>query len=118
MLVDRRGAAELAHGDDERGIEHAALVQIFQQSGERAIELRQQHFLHDVEIVAVCIVVKPALGDRHEAHATFDQPSREQRALAHRRAAVFFTQGLRLGIDVECFFGGGRAHQVVGALLE
>ena len=77
IAIDLWGAAELAHGDDERRIEHAALVQIFEQRGEGAIELRQQHFFHGIEIVAMRIVVEPALGDGHEAHAAFHQPARQ-----------------------------------------
>ena len=84
-IVYFRCAAELTHGDHQRGVEHAALVQIFEQSRERAVEFRQQRLFHDVEIIAARVVVEPALGHGDEAHARFHQPPRQQSALPYRR---------------------------------
>src|SRR6185295_15602742 len=87
VLVDFRSAAELTHADNERGIEHASLVKIVEQGRKGAIEFGQQDLFHDVEVVAVGVVIEPAFGDGHKADATFDQAPGEQRSLTYRGAA-------------------------------
>src|SRR5690606_21820903 len=56
---DERGSAEFAHTDDERVVEQAAVVEVFQQGGEAEVEAREQAVLQRLENVVVCV---PAVG--------------------------------------------------------
>ena len=77
-----RRAAELAAPDDERAVEHAALLQVFQQAGDRAIG-----FAAVARMVAfhVGMGVPFAAGaevELHEPHAALDQPAGQQAVAA------------------------------------
>ena len=51
--IDDRRAAEFAHRDHQRGLQQAALVQVFHQRGERAVERRRQPIAVALVVVAV-----------------------------------------------------------------
>src|ERR1051325_3457775 len=93
LRVDPRRAAELAHGDDERVVQKAAHVQVFEQRGVRLIERRQavrrqQHAPAGLAVRDADAAVRvPDVGDdagrrhvqpddRDEPHVRFDQPAR------------------------------------------
>lgn len=84
VLVDARGAAELAERGDEDSVDLAALRQVFDQCGQRLVVHRQPF----AEVLLDDVVVVPPIDiffievDDDECHARFDQPPREQRRLA------------------------------------
>ena len=86
VLVDLRRAAELAGADDDRAVQHAAVVEVLDQGRQRLIEVRQQAGLQGVEVLAVRVPAADADGD--EADAGLDQPASRERALAERVRAV------------------------------
>ncbi len=77
---DPRRAAEFADPDDERLIEHAATVEVFEQRREPLVGRGHQAVLELIEVVAVGVpevlaVVVPV--DCHQADARLDQPPRQ-----------------------------------------
>ena len=98
VLVHLRRAAKLAHRNDERIRQHAALIEIADERGEALIEGR--HFL--VEVLENLLVMVPAAavhGDK--AHAAFDEPAGHEAALAELVVSVFVAQFRVLLRDVE-----------------
>src|SRR5262249_45013166 len=122
---DARRAAELAHPDDERLIEQAALGKVLDQGGEDTVGVRQEAILETVEVVAMRVPavarrVTDGLGvvDGDEADAGLDEAAGEEARLAVRGAAVLVARTRRLFGEVEGAaeaFGGEHAE---GALVE
>ena len=83
--VDGGSAAELAHPDHERFVEHAALLQVGDQRGERLVDFFAE-FFHAGEVVVVG--VPAVLHDFDERDARFDQAAGQQAAGAEIVAAV------------------------------
>ena len=80
--IDLGRAAELAHPHDQRVVEHAALLQVGEQVGQRLIDLAGQ-FLDAREVVDVRV---PAVEhDFDERDAGFDQPPGQQAAQTELR---------------------------------
>src|SRR5262245_19546198 len=75
---------ELAAPDDERVVEHAALLQIVNQSGGRPV-----HFLGlEDDVVPIVVVVIPiAMVELNEAYASLGQAAREQAVRGERAVA-------------------------------
>ncbi len=59
LQSDARGAAEFAHADDERLLQKAALIQVFDEGREALVEPRQEAAFQGVEDVVVRV---PAVG--------------------------------------------------------
>ena len=77
------GAAEFAAPDDQRVVEHAALLEILHQAPAALIDvaaLARQH------LGQVGVDVPAAMIDLHEAHAALDQPARHQAGVGERAA--------------------------------
>ena len=75
--VDVGGASEFAHGDDQGGVEQAALFEVVDQRDERAVERRAELVAMALVVVAVGIpggAMVPGGGD--EAAAGLDQSAR------------------------------------------
>ena len=118
LLVDLRRPAELAHPDDQRRVEEAALLQIVHQSGPGRIQDATQP-AHRVEVLHVRVpakraAVEAAQGDFDERDALFHQPAGEETALPKEVAAVGVTQGVLFLLQVEGL-GGRRTHELVRA---
>jgi hypothetical protein len=105
--VDRRSAAELAHPDDERVVQPAAVLQVGQQRGERRVE-RLAERLDLVEVLGVRVPAVEAHFD--EGHPALDQPAGEQAALAEAGAAVGVAEPGRLLVQAEAAAGLGVDH--------
>lgn len=85
--VDRGRAAELGHEHDDDLVEQAAVLEVVDERGERAVDLRDEPLGH-VEIVAVRVPV--IRGRLHKLHAGLDQAARLQEMPAERMRAVTF----------------------------
>ena len=81
-----------------RVVQHAALVEIFDQRAHGLIELAQLA-LHGREDAVVH--VPAAQIDLDEGHALFDQPAGHQAAVGEAAAAVHVAHLLRLAVDLE-----------------
>src|SRR5262249_21188714 len=83
--IDPRRSAELTHPDDQSFVEHAALFQIADQSGERRVHL----FAEGLDPGEVVLVRIPAAGRYlDERDAALDQAPGQQTALAEWVAPV------------------------------
>ena len=107
--ADARRAAEFADGHHQRFLQHAAVVHVFQQGGEPAVELRAMEVLQGPEIGGVGVPridFGIAVGHGrpvhlHEARARLDQAAREQQSLAERGQAVALAHLVGLLGEVE-----------------
>ena len=91
--IDPRAAAELAHGDDERRVEQAAIGQVVDQRRERQVGRREQVVLEPGEDVLMgvpvgelAVVLAIVNGDKPDAR--LDQPAGQKYTLAVLGAAV------------------------------
>ncbi len=122
-LPEPRRSSEFTHADDERAIQQAALVQIFQKRGEALVKRRQKLFLEPAVVVEVRVPVwtrvidsaTPINGD--EPHAGFDESSCQEETLCVFMSAVAISNPVRLRANIKsparCF----RGQQREGALL-
>ena len=93
--VDLRRAAELPHPDHERVVEQAALLQVLQQRRIGQVHRRHERGLETLGVLGVrvpgrrdgVVFFPPRPVHLHQRHARFDQPPREQNALAETIAA-------------------------------
>ena len=84
-----RAPAEFADRDDQRFLQQAALVHVFEQCRQAAIQLRTMQVLQGPEVCRVRIPgagLRIAIGHRrpvhlHELRASLDQPARHQQTL-------------------------------------
>ena len=118
-LADPRGAAELAHGDDQGLFEQAALVQVGEKGREAAVEHGQERPFQQREVLAVGVpglVVAGAGADRDHPHAGLDQAARQQQALAQvgqaaELASLLFARVV--GVEPVPLADGGRLAREV-----
>ena len=105
VAVDLRRAAEFADRHDQRFIEQAALVQVFDQGRKADVELRAQHIFQPVGVLGVRIPQRIIDGvvarlarplHMHQPHARLDQPPGQQHALPPAVAAVALANFVRL----------------------
>ena len=96
-------AAELAHDDDQRLLEQAPLVEVFQERRETLVEHGQKLVLQPVEVLGVRI---PAVAHRHlvevdrdHRNAPLGQPAGEQHGLAEPMMTVPVAGARRLGFQ-------------------
>src|SRR6185369_6844635 len=73
--VDLRRATELGGDHDERGGQHAALVEVVDERGERLVERRE--LLLDA-VLDVVVHVPAAIGERDEADTALDEAAGEE----------------------------------------
>ena len=104
------------HSQNQRVVQAAALIEIFDQGGEAAVEFGQQPLLQALEVVGVRIPAADV--DRDEPHAGFDQPTAQEHVLPPIVAAIAIAKLGILLADVERFLHGGRGDQVPGLLRE
>ena len=110
VAVDERRAAELAGAIDHHVVEHAPVVEVFDQGRDRRVEGRQMLFQALLDVV----VVVPVAGVDGDAGAPrLDQPPRQQGALAVEVPAVAVAQLRVFLAEVE-----GLAHAVAGHHLQ
>ena len=123
--IHLRRAAKLREPGDERVVEEAAIVQIGDQRGIALVVHRADDVFHAldrrerlraVDVPRDFVKHGEKRVDRDEPHAVFDQPPREQAALAEAVHAVSFADGLRLLRQVEGLAGLRARHQAVGGL--
>src|SRR3954469_14060307 len=94
---DLRRAPELAHPDDERVVEQAALLEIGHQRAPGGVEDFAEA-AHVLEVLLVCVPREGAVAagrrqaDLDERYAALDQPAGEQATLAEEVAAVGVAQ--------------------------
>src|SRR5205085_616825 len=83
--VDPRRAAEVAHPDHQRAVEHAAVAEVLDELAHGRVDLARQA----ADALEVVLVGVPAAeGDLDEADARLDEPAGQQAALAELGAAV------------------------------
>src|SRR5262245_33508202 len=114
-LVDPRRAAELADAVDDGAVEQTALVQVANQSGQRAVEAREET-AQDMKVLGVQVPARQA--DSDKPHAGLDQPAGRQHSLAEWVEPVAVAQGLGFLKNIE---GGARpvgAQDVQGLALK
>src|SRR6266702_3976172 len=95
-----RRASEFTNGDDQSLLQHAALLHIFEQGGEAAVEFRAVQVAQRSEVRGVGVPGihgRIAVGHRrpvdlHEARPGFDEPAGKEQALAKSVAAVAVAQ--------------------------
>src|SRR6185436_17976839 len=98
--LDRRGPAELAAPDDQRVLEHPALLQVLEERAERLVELAAKAAMADFEVVVVVPRLAGARPDLDEAHALLDQPARNQELPRLGPVAVHVADRLGLARNV------------------
>ena len=123
--VDLGRPSEFARRDDQRIVEHAPVLQVFEQRAIGVVHHRPQVILHRADggerLRTVDVpgeFVKDGLKhiDRHEAAAALDQPPRQQAPLAEPVPPVFVAERVGLGAELEGFARLGGRHQRVGLL--
>ena len=72
-VVERR-AAELGGPDDQHIVQHAALLQVLQQPGDRLIDLRRQSAVVGHVAVGIPVAAGAGMDQFDESDAAFDQP--------------------------------------------
>src|SRR5436309_1918769 len=115
-LIDLRRPAELAHPDDQRRVQQAALMEVLQQRGIAIVQGTEQMLPELLEVVGMSIPATHGHGD--EPHARLDQPPGQQAALAKGSAAVPVPRLVRLLGDVERLLRLRGADHVVGPVIE
>ena len=96
VVVDLRRPAELAPGDDDGVVEHAADLQVLDQGREALVELPAV-VADEVEVLAVAVPAAVAQG--HAADAGLDQPAGHQELIVAGRGAVVLVL-VRLAVAV------------------
>ena len=86
VALGHRRAAELAAPDDQRVVEHAALLQVGDQRRRRADRLRSA-IAGDV-VLDVAVMVPVAVIELDEPHAALGQPPRQQAVRRERAVAA------------------------------
>ena len=99
--LDRRRAAEFAAPDHQRVVEHAPLLQIGQQGGDRLVDLAGELAVIRFDVVVVVPRLAGAVPELHEAHAALEEPPGDQRLPAMHAAAIQVAHVLRLAGEVE-----------------
>ena len=107
-----RGAAELAHPDDQGPLEHPPALQVGRPARRTRVDLPGE--LGD-PLLVLLVGVPAVRADLDEGHARLDEPAGEQAALAERVAAVGVTERRRLFVEVERLHPGREDH--AGRLL-
>src|SRR5688572_2147959 len=85
--LSTRRAAELRSPNDQRILEKSTLLEVFEQSGDRLIDLTAQHrmarFERPVSVPSAGAAVR-AVKNLHEAHAVLDETASGQTLLPER----------------------------------
>src|SRR5579871_177531 len=97
----RRRPAELAAPDDERAVEHAALLEVFQECGDGLVALPGELAVLYFEVVVVVPRLAVAVPDLHEADAALQEPPGDEELPRLHAVAVHLAHGQRLAPDVE-----------------
>ena len=114
--VDPRGATELAHGDDESGVEESARFEVVDEVEEYAVEFGHEHL---VDFVLEDVVVPVhSVGDHDKWSAVFDEVPRHEGVLCEAAWTVPFAVFCGETFDVEEVSAGGEAfHPLKGGVL-
>ena len=88
----------------QRAVEHAALLQIGQQGGDRLVPVVGEFAMLCFQLVVVVPGLARAAPDLHEAHASLEQPPGDQQLPAAGTLAPYSSRiASRLAADVERF---------------
>ncbi len=104
---DGRRAAEFTATDDQRVIQHAALLQIRQKCGNRLIELPSPLAMVLFDLRVVIPRLPCTMPQLNIPHAAFKQPSRDQRLPRVNALPILLMNVFRLARQIERF---GRFH--------
>src|SRR6185295_5075962 len=91
---------EFTAPDDQCVLQHAALLQILQQSANRLIALAGKLAVVDLDVVVAVPRLALAVPDLHEAHTTLEQPARGQQLPTLYVVAIGRTH--RRGLTGDC----------------
>ena len=126
-LVNLRRPSHVAHHDDQRLFEHAAILQILHQTGERVVVNRQQPLLQDGKVPLVCIPDRAVKLRRprpecvpshvHKLSAALDELPADQSAVAEQAASVSIANFRRFVVEVKGIADASRSEQVQRVLL-
>ena len=119
--IDFRRPAELPGRDDQRPGQEAPVGEVLDQRGEAAVEHRPQCVERRDRAEGGRAVNVPGESaaqvlehvDGHEAHATLDQPARQQTTLAEPVSSISVSNPRRLLVDVECAARLGRRENPI-----
>ena len=86
VALGARRAAELGAPDDDRLVEHPALLEVLQQAGDRQVHLGRELAVVglDAGVGVPGAAAAAAVEDLHEPHAALDQPPGRQAEPAER----------------------------------
>jgi hypothetical protein len=87
--VDLRGAAELRANQNQGGVQHTALVEVPDETGEGGVKGRGLAIKGALD---VGVVIPTAVVHGDHAGAGLNQTARQQKSLASRVAPVFVTE--------------------------
>ena len=90
--LDRRRAAELAAPDDQRVLQHAALLQVLEQRRDALVALLREAAVVDGDVVVVVPRLALAVPDLHEAHALLQQAPGDQQLPGVHAGAVHLAE--------------------------
>jgi len=121
--VDARRAAEFRQGDDEGGVELAAIVQVLDQCGERLIGRGQQIVFQASEVIFVavpvrCLSVADLIVDVDKSDAGVGKPACQEQALPQAIATVAVAGGSVFLGKIKRPAHTFGTEQVKGPLLE
>lgn len=111
---DLRRAAKFCRHDDQRVFQNPAFVEVGDECGVGLIEFFATPF-HGGEIIIVRVPTTEL--DFNEAHAVFDEATRQETSLREATAAVEIFGGGRFVVEIEGF-QILRVHQAYGFLIE
>src|SRR5262249_18752686 len=103
--LHRRSSAKLATPDHQRIVQHAALLQVFQETADGLIAFPGQAAMLGFQIVVAVPGLTGAVPDLDEADAFFQEPAGNEKLPALNAGAVQSADVPRLAVDVERIFG-------------
>ena len=121
VFVDRGAAAKLAHHEDQRAVEQAAIFEVGDDGVQCAVHAGQQgsQAFFDAapfHLIAMMIKVTPGTADGHEGGTSLHQAACQQRLFAQAVAAIAVTHGGGFGIEIEGALRVARHEHLIGLL--
>src|ERR1051326_263954 len=114
-LVDLRRAPKFGREQDERGREHAALVEIADKRRECLIKGR--HLVAD-SVADVVVMIPTSISQRNEPNTCFNEPASQQHSLTRGIAPIFIAQLVRFLLEIKSIARFLRAHHCISALVK
>lgn len=118
--VDLGRASEFSHPDDEGFVEHAALIEVFEEGRVGLVHRWHQRVLETLRVFRmgipcgsdIFVGLPPRPVDLDQRDTGFDHAPREQHALSETIAAVAVAHGVRFGVDGEGLLGFAGPDQI------